>query len=121
MEERCMRHQFEAAVDLCRNCGYEFCAECLVYSFGREQPPYCVPCALAASGVRSNAAYPPRPKREIKRRLKERQKAERARAKQKVEVKPVEVDWSIPERPGAPAAPDWLEEHLPSSGERVAF
>jgi hypothetical protein len=124
MEERCTTHQFEPAAAVCRTCGYDFCAECVVYSFGREQPPFCVSCALAAAGVRSNAARPPAmSKREIKRRVKEHQKAEKARraGQQRVEVKPVEIDWSVPDNGSGLPAPDWLEEHLPSAGERVSF
>src|SRR5690606_18844790 len=99
MEERCIRHQFEPVADYCRNCGDGYCPECLVYSFGRNEPPYCVSCALAAAGVRSNAARPvTKSRKELRRLAKERKKAEKARKQEaKVEVKPVEIDWSIPE------------------------
>jgi hypothetical protein len=48
----CEAHPFDAAHDDCRMCGHSFCSECLVYSFGPKRPPFCVPCALAAAGVR---------------------------------------------------------------------
>src|SRR6476659_6981138 len=95
---RCARHSFEVAENACRNGGNEFCNECLVYAFGPKKPPYCVPCALAASGVRSNAANRPvMSKREIRRRHKERLRES--------QVQPVgvgadispQIDWSIPE------------------------
>jgi hypothetical protein len=95
IDERCARHQFEAAIDRCRQCGHGFCGECLVYSFGERQPPYCIPCALSASGVRSNAGRAPAvPKKEMRRRQKE---ADRAR---EIATQPVaaatEIDWSLP-------------------------
>jgi hypothetical protein len=123
MEQQCAQHQFEMSVDMCRTCGHDFCGECLVYSFGADQAPFCVSCALSAAGVRSSGTRPPaRPKREIKRRLKEREKAAAERAKQRPEAQPVEIDWSMPtDGTGTPPAPDWLEEHLPSAGERFAF
>lgn len=96
LDERCARHQFEAAIDRCRQCGHPFCGECLVYSFGEKQPPFCIPCALAAAGVRSNAARQPAlPKKELRRR----QKAE-ARVAQEAEDRAgattTQIDWSLP-------------------------
>jgi hypothetical protein len=127
MEERCIRHQFEPVADFCRNCGDGYCPECLVYSFGRNEQPYCVSCALAAAGVRSNAARPAtKSRKEIRRQAKERKKAEKqAKETAKVEVKPVEIDWSIPPdaEQGEEATDtglDWLDDQLPS-GDRVSF
>ena len=60
--EQCAKHLFEQAVDQCRACHHEFCPECLVWSHGPKKPPMCVPCALAAAGVRSTAARPVKPK-----------------------------------------------------------
>src|SRR5512141_1250132 len=93
MDGRCYVHGFELAENHCRNCGMQFCSECLVYAFGASKPPYCISCALAASGVRSNAARrPSMSKREIRKMEKERQKAEKARSSgPKVEVTPVEA------------------------------
>jgi hypothetical protein len=48
----CDTHPFDQADDSCRECKRSFCATCLVYSFGPKKPPYCVPCALTAAGVR---------------------------------------------------------------------
>lgn len=56
MQGRCDRHPFELAADICGRCGLEFCSECVVYSFGEKKPPFCIPCAVAAAGVRNNAA-----------------------------------------------------------------
>ena len=54
MEGRCERHLFDRAVDLCGLCGCEFCADCLVYSFGPKKPPFCLPCAVQAAGLRTS-------------------------------------------------------------------
>ena len=131
MEERCSRHQFEPAEDVCRTCGWDFCGECLVYSFGPDKPPYCLSCALAASGVRSNAGRAPlRTKREIKARHKEWVKARAAAQRQapKVEVgtlsDPPEAELvSAPVPGGSPEENplSWLDDHLGGSGERVPF
>jgi hypothetical protein len=123
MDVRCDRHGFELAEDTCRNCGFSFCAECLVYSFGRKQQPYCVACALAAAGVRSNAArQPAMSRKELKRQAKERKKAEKARRAAKT-VQSVEIDWSLPG--DAPSEGDdfaWLEDaEAEPVGERVPF
>lgn len=83
IEGRCFRHGFEVAEARCRQCGLEFCNECLVYSFGPGKPPFCVPCALAAAGVRSNAGQSTQvPRRELRRIEKERKKAEKAARRQ---------------------------------------
>ena len=55
MEGRCERHLFDRAIDLCGRCGGEYCTDCLVYPFGASKPPFCLPCAVARGGVRSNA------------------------------------------------------------------
>ena len=57
----CMRHYEETVAGHCRSCGQAFCSRCLVYAFGPKKPPYCVGCALYASGIRSgtrNVAAP---------------------------------------------------------------
>lgn len=50
----CVRHYEEPVADTCRTCRNDFCSRCLVYAFGPKKPPYCVGCALTASGVRSD-------------------------------------------------------------------
>jgi hypothetical protein len=59
MQGRCDKHLFDGAEDRCGKCGYEFCGECLVYSFGPKKPPFCIPCAVAAAGIRNNAGNRP--------------------------------------------------------------
>jgi hypothetical protein len=87
MEGRCEKHPFERMERNCRACGGEFCADCLVYSYGPKKPPYCVNCALSAAGVRSTAARPQiRSKREIKRDMKVAKRQEKLAAKTRVEV-----------------------------------
>ena len=81
---------------MCRHCGDWFCSECLVYSFGPKKPPFCVACALAAAGVRSNATGAAKvSRREMKRREKAAAKAMKS-AKER-EVAPatsMAIDWS---------------------------
>jgi hypothetical protein len=124
MSGRCVKHSFEPAADSCRHCGHEFCDECLVYSFGRSEPPFCVACALAAAGVRSNAARRPAlSRREIRRQAKLRRKAERQRAAEQV-PSPAETgfDWSAPQPAPPGTDPDWLAEQFSRPhGERVPF
>lgn len=48
----CEAHPFDPAAGTCRMCKREYCESCLVYSFGTTKPPFCVPCALEAAGVR---------------------------------------------------------------------
>jgi hypothetical protein len=52
MAARCTKHTFDVAVAQCRSCGEGFCGDCLVYTHGPSSPPFCVPCALVAAGVR---------------------------------------------------------------------
>ena len=126
MDGRCVKHQFELATDTCRHCGHEYCEECLVYSFGRNEPPFCVSCALAAAGVRSNAARRPAlSRRELRRQTKLRRKAERQRAAEAargtVDVRPMEVDWSG-SGDARDSGSDWVAERFPEShGERIPF
>jgi hypothetical protein len=72
----CIQHPYEQAEGLCRKCGAPYCADCLVYPFGPAKPPYCIPCAVNAGGVRTTAGSTPmaQPK-ETKQRLKEWRKA----------------------------------------------
>ncbi len=102
MDARCTKHAFEYAEDICRNCGWDFCSECLVYAFGPNEP-------LAKAGVRSNARMPPaRSKREIRKRERERRKQKKTeKVLRKVEVRP-QLDLSIPED-SSPAF-DWVNE-----------
>lgn len=98
MDFRCVKHQFETGEAMCRHCGDWFCGECLVYSFGPSKPPFCVGCALAASGVRSNAAKRPK----VSRRERKRREQEAAAAMQQVRAQqqarePVAIDWDSPE------------------------
>ena len=121
MDLRCERHGFELAVDTCRNCANSFCAECVVYSFGRNEQPFCVSCALAAAGVRSNAARTPTlSRKDMKRQAKERKKMLKDRKAAKT-VQPVEIDWSIPvDDPTAASEFEWADEPA-AAGERVPF
>jgi len=73
MQGRCDKHLFETAEGNCRHCGFEFCSDCLVYSFGTDKPPFCIPCAVTAAGIRSTAAHRPAfSRRELKRMHKQR-------------------------------------------------
>ena len=83
MQGQCDKHLFEAAEDRCGKCGYEFCGECLVYSFGAKKPPFCIACAVAAAGIRSNAGLRPiADARELKALRKERRSQARKARRQ---------------------------------------
>jgi hypothetical protein len=125
VEGQCYRHGFEASQDACRNCGLFFCAECLVYSFGPNKPPYCISCALGAAGVRANAGVKTNvSRREIRKMAKERKKALKA---QKGATAPIEVEIDItapaPARVSVPDVEEnpfaWADD--PKSGQRVPF
>lgn len=62
----CEKHQHEHGVALCRRCGGAWCKNCLVYTFGPKQPPYCMACAMYAGGVRTSAPRPAMSKRQLK-------------------------------------------------------
>jgi hypothetical protein len=111
VEGRCERHTFEAAENLCRTCGYEFCHECLVYTYGTKRAPFCVKCAISAAGVRSNAGNAPKATpREIKKELRARRKQG---APQPMASGPVDLAWAVPadDHPSAePIEPDLKQE-----------
>lgn len=129
MHESCAKHQFESAVDVCRTCGHDFCGECLVYPFGENKPPYCLDCALSASGVRSGSGKPPLlSKKEIKARHKQwrLQRASTQRPAPEVEVSAFEdFDSSSPSPASAQHRDEnplsWLDDHLEDTGKRVPF
>jgi hypothetical protein len=120
-EGRCFLHSFEPAEARCRNCGSEFCNECLVYAFGAAKPPFCVGCALAAAGVRANAGRPPTmSRRDLRRMEKERRREERRKAEEpapRVEVEPSE--WLPPPDPRQDDPFAWADD--PNLGQRVPY
>jgi len=69
MGNRCRRHPFEEAEDLCGHCGLPFCGECLVDAFGPKKPPMCIACAVAVAGIRASAGRTPRPRLSVFKRL----------------------------------------------------
>ena len=129
MHESCVKHQFESAVDVCRTCGRDFCGECLVYPFGEDKPPYCLDCALSASGVRSAPGKPPLlSKKEIKARHKQwrLQRASTQRPSPRVEVSAFDdfndMTASLPASDAGDDNPlSWLDDHLEATGKRVPF
>jgi hypothetical protein len=50
----CDAHPFDTASNSCRRCKGSFCTSCLVYSFGKKKPPFCIPCALDFAGIRKS-------------------------------------------------------------------
>lgn len=58
VSDTCVKHSFETAAGVCRQCEHSYCAECLIFAFGPDAPPYCVTCALNAAGVRHQGATP---------------------------------------------------------------
>jgi len=57
---QCAKHHFDRAVAQCGHCALTFCPSCLVYAFGPNKPPFCIPCALTVGGVRRMAAAAPK-------------------------------------------------------------
>jgi hypothetical protein len=109
----CIRHQFEKAVDRCRKCDEAFCAECLLYAFGESQPPFCMSCALAASGVRVKGA---RPTRVSRREVRRREKAAKEAARQAAlgPEGPNSPEWSAP-APGQPVGDAFVAGESPET------
>ena len=107
MAENCVKHTFDVAYALCRQCGQPFCTTCLVFAFGPSKPPYCVKCAIGASGVRSNAApQPVRSKHEVRQAQKEAARAakEAEKAKEAASRRPDAPVYGRPRMEGAAAA-----------------
>jgi hypothetical protein len=116
----CFVHNFERSEARCRSCGSEFCNECLVYAFGPSKPPYCVACALAAAGVRANAARTPTlSRREIRRLERERRRAAKRETAAAPKVSAEPPGWSPPpsEDPDDPFA--WADD--PDGAQRVPY
>lgn len=100
----CVRHYEEPVADNCRTCRNDFCSRCLVYAFGPKKPPYCVGCALTASGVRANrqqivAHHAPEPRK----LTRAERKAEKAARKQAAKL--AKTHGPTPEPMPAPAPP----------------
>ena len=95
MEGRCERHQFDRSIDRCGRCGGEFCSTCVVYSFGPKKPPFCLPCAVTAGGLRTKAAKGPALSRKERKQLERERKANASQpAVDLPPVRmPVEVEW----------------------------
>ncbi len=113
MQERCEKHLFEEAIDVCRQCAHQFCAECLVYSFGPKQPPYCVPCAVAAAGIRTTAGgRPTLERKQMRRMMKERRLARRGAGHAVGALDPTagEDVGEVPEYQGPPNSYRWTLE-----------
>lgn len=98
--ETCAKHSHERGLAPCRRCGGSWCANCLIYSFGPNKPPFCMACAMFAGGVRSAAKRPALPRRE----LKALQKAIKAEAKADAKQGAKAGKPSEPEAPRAAAA-----------------
>ena len=121
MLEACAKHPHEMGIALCRRCGHSWCEACLVYAFGPKKPPYCMSCAMFASGVRSNPALPAMSRKELKAQMKAMKAEAKADAKAAAKaakgqpeeaeetVEPdaalAETDWSTP----------WWEDREPAA------
>jgi hypothetical protein len=73
----CNKHPHEPMVATCRRCAHPWCSTCLVYTYGPSKPPYCIACAMVASGVRTNGAPLAASRRELRARAKEARRAAR--------------------------------------------
>ena len=116
----CRDHSFETAENVCRRCGLEYCELCLVYPFGAKKP-LCKECAMVAGGVRSQAARPEMPKRDVKRRVKAWQaRAERGQSTAAAEA--AAISDPLLNDPLAPTAQDLerIPATVPDRGADVA-
>jgi hypothetical protein len=81
----CIRHYEEPMEGVCRSCDRPYCGRCLVFAFGPDKPPYCVGCALTASGVRNKGkvvvSKPAAPSGADRKLEKAQRRAERKAAK----------------------------------------
>lgn len=112
----CSKHPHERGVALCRRCGHPWCSTCLVYSFGPKKPPHCMSCAMVAGGVKTSAALPAMPRRQLKAQMRA------MKAAAKAEAKLAESDAPAPEpSEGAAAvgptdwATPWWEDRQPAA------
>jgi hypothetical protein len=103
--ESCAKHPHEMGEAICRRCGGAWCKDCLVYSFGPKKPPFCLTCAMVAGGVRSGAARPAMPKREMKARAKAAKAEAKAAAKAAKQAEREEAE--TPLEPAAMTETDW--------------
>jgi hypothetical protein len=103
---------FEGAEDRCGKCGFEYCGECLVYAFGPKKPPLCIPCAVAAAGIRAAAGNRPAyAKGEMKRFQKERASAFKRFRRERAVPPGVEPDLPAAPAPIVPIAPAVSPDH----------
>lgn len=85
MNGRCENDALDAAIDVCEECGGEYCSSCLVFPGGRKKPPLCKICAIANSGVRMRAKRERvQPKSEARKRRKELRKAQEEQVRARV-------------------------------------
>jgi hypothetical protein len=116
MLDSCTKHPHEKGAALCRRCGHAWCTSCLVYSFGPKKPPYCMSCAMVAGGVKSTAALPAMPKRQLKAQMRAMKAAAKAEAKAAKADPPAEqkVDDAAAFSPTDWATP-WWEDRQPTA------
>ncbi|MEM8706446.1 MAG: hypothetical protein AAGE98_08310 [Actinomycetota bacterium] len=110
----CREHSFESATALCRRCGLEFCANCVVFPFG-EKKPLCKECAMTAAGVRSFVSRPAMNPKLVKKRAKAFASfatANNASAPMPDPILPDIVDPTIEQAEPAVAASTLVEEPL---------
>ena len=109
---QCAKHHFDRAVAQCGQCALAFCPSCLVYAFGPNKPPFCIPCALTVGGVRRTASTAPKVSWREKRARKKVLAAQNAAAAEAT-VEPAQVE---PEGQDA-VATDWAT--APDAGQEI--
>jgi hypothetical protein len=102
----CIKHPHEPMVTTCRRCAQPWCTTCLVYTYGASKPPYCIACAMVASGVRTNGAPPAASRRVLKSRAKEAKRAAKE-AKRAAKASAVALEPPPVEGDAAPTMADW--------------
>lgn len=105
MLDSCGKHPHEMGVAFCRRCGGSWCSSCLVFAFGSKKPPFCMSCAMLAGGVRTSAALPAMPRKQLKAQMKALKAEAKAAAKpsegaadpeRELADAYSETDWSTP-------------------------
>lgn len=81
MSFSCVKHPMTMGEYICRECGHQFCPECVVFPFGASKPPTCIACALELGGVRRQSTGRPKlTRRSIKQRLRMQRELSQAAA-----------------------------------------
>jgi hypothetical protein len=123
MLDSCTKHPHEKGASFCGRCGHPWCTTCLVYAFGAKKPPLCMGCAMVAGGVKTAAAMPAMPRRQLKAQMKAMKAHAKNEAKAEAKAAKAERSGSTEEPPVADEAASggtdwsapWWEDRQPAA------